>query len=135
MALKDSFVPRLMRAALSGGGVEVYGDGTQRRDLIHLDDVVQGIMAAWDKQYTGTTIIGSGRSVTVMELVEAVRAATGKALPVTHVPKKAGEMPAVIVDTSKAGRELGYVPAVGLVDGLRTVWQDFRERAEEPETA
>ena len=42
MQHKDSFVPRLMRAARDGHGVQVYGDGTQIRDLIHVDDIVSG---------------------------------------------------------------------------------------------
>lgn len=125
MGHKDSFIPRLMRAALSGTGVEVYGDGKQCRDFVHVDDVVQGIMAAWDKQYSATAIIGSGHSISVLELIDAVREATGKPLPVTHVPAKNGEMPAVIVDIATARRELGYVPAVDMTSGLRTVWRDF----------
>nr|WP_328796260.1 NAD-dependent epimerase/dehydratase family protein [Halosaccharopolyspora lacisalsi] len=129
MGHKDSFVPRLMRAALSGEGVEVYGDGAQSRDFVHIDDVVQGIMAAWDKQYVGEAVIGSGRSISVLELIDAVRGATGESLPVTHVPAKNGEMPAVIVNIDRARRELGYTPAVSLSEGLSTVWQDFRESA------
>jgi UDP-glucose 4-epimerase len=126
MEHKDSFIPRLMRAAMAGESVEVYGDGGQSRDFVHIDDVVQGILAAWDKQYTGTAIIGSGRSISVLELIEAVRAATGEAVPVVHVPPKNGEMPAVIVDLAKAQRELGYAPMVELTEGLRTVWEDFQ---------
>ncbi|QGK70792.1 NAD-dependent epimerase/dehydratase family protein [Allosaccharopolyspora coralli] len=129
MGHKDSFIPRLMRAALAGEGVEVYGDGSQSRDFVHLSDVVQGIMAAFDKQYTGSAIIGSGESISVTQLIEAVRAATGEPLPVEHVPAKQGEMPAVIVDVSTAKRELGYTPTMGLTDGLRTVWDDFRAAA------
>lgn len=125
MNQKDSFIPRLMRAALSGTGVEVYGDGSQCRDFVHIDDVVQGIVAAWDKEYSGTAVIGSGRSITVLELIDAVKAATEIDIPVTHVPAKNGEMPAVIVEVAKAERELGYQPAVELTDGLRTVWSDF----------
>ncbi|MGW3467928.1 NAD-dependent epimerase/dehydratase family protein [Saccharopolyspora sp. NPDC000995] len=126
MGHKDSFIPRLMRAALAGSGVEVYGDGSQSRDFVHIDDVVQGVLAAWDKQYSGTAVIGSGRSISVLELLDAVRSATGEAVPVTHVPAKNGEMPAVIVDVTKARRELGYAPNVELTEGLRTVWADFR---------
>lgn len=129
MGHKDSFVPRMMRASLAGGGVEIYGDGMQSRDFVHIDDVVHGIMAAWDKQYTGTAVIGAGRSFTVLELIDAVRAATDRPLPVTHVPAKNGEMPAVIVDVTKAQRELGYTPSVKLTDGLRTVWEDFQVTA------
>jgi UDP-glucose 4-epimerase len=125
MGHKDSFVPRMMRAALAGRGVQVYGDGLQRRDLVHVDDVVAAVLAAWDRRFTGTAIIGSGRSVTVLELLDAVRMVTGCAVPAEHVAAKPGEMPAVIVDISRAREHLGYRPSVSLVDGLTTVWQDF----------
>jgi UDP-glucose 4-epimerase len=126
MAAKDSFVPRLMRAARSGGGVQVYGDGLQARDLVHVEDVAAAIVAAWRRRFTGTAIIGAATSVTVLDLIEAARRATGAALPVEHVPAKTGEMPAVIVDISRARTELGYRPRYELADGLRTVWDDFR---------
>jgi len=125
MAHKDSFVPRLMRAALAGDGVEVYGDGEQRRDLVHVEDVARGFLTAWTHRLRGPMIIGAGRSVTVTELVEAARKATGRPIPVRHVPAKAGEMPAVVVDISRA-RSLGYEPRVELADGLVGVWEDFR---------
>jgi UDP-glucose 4-epimerase len=129
MAAKDSFVPRLMRAALAGGGVQVYGDGKQARDLVHVSDVTAGVLGAWRRRYVGTAIIGAGRSVTVLDLIDAARAATGAPLPVDHVPAKTGEMPAVIVDISRASTELDYHPRLDLTEGLRTVWDDFRAGA------
>jgi UDP-glucose 4-epimerase len=125
MRHKDSFVPRLMRAALSGQAVQIYGDGRQRRDLVHVDDAVAAVLAAWDRRFTGTAIIGSGASVTVLELLDTVRSVTGAPLPAEHVPAKPGEMPAVVVDISRAREQLGYQPSVSLVDGLAAVWRDF----------
>jgi UDP-glucose 4-epimerase len=125
MEHKDSFVPRMMRAALAGRGVQIYGDGLQRRDLVHVDDVTQAVLSAWDRRFTGTAIIGSGRSVTVVELLEAARTVTGAALPAEHIAAKPGEMPAVIVDIRQAREQLGYWPLVSLLDGLATVWKDF----------
>src|SRR5262249_39501014 len=125
MRHKDSFVPRLMRAAQSGQVVQIYGDGQQRRDLVHVDDAVAAVLAAWDRRFTGTAIIGSGSSVPVLELLDTVRTVTGSPLPAEHVPAKPGEMPAVIVDISRAREQLGYAPKVSLADGLATVWQDF----------
>jgi UDP-glucose 4-epimerase len=122
---KDSFVPRMMRAALAGRGIQIYGDGLQRRDLVHVDDAVAAVLAAWDRRFTGTAIIGSGRSVTVLELLDAVRRVTGCALPAEHIAAKPGEMPAVIVDISRACEQLGYRPSISLLEGLATVWQDF----------
>src|SRR6266571_1478420 len=53
MAHKDSFVPRLMRAARDGSTVRIYGDGTQCRDLVHVEDVARGVLTAWTQQARG----------------------------------------------------------------------------------
>jgi UDP-glucose 4-epimerase len=124
MTHKDSFVARLMRAAITGDTVEIYGDGTQRRDFVHVDDVVQGLLLAWRRRCTSSLIIGSGRSITVLDLLDQARRVTGRPLPAVHVAPKPGEMPAVVVDIGRA-RSLGYRPTVALEDGLLTAWADF----------
>src|SRR6266545_56744 len=124
MTHKDSLVARLMRAALDGATVEIYGDGTQRRDFVHVDDVVQGLLLAWRRRCTGSLIIGSGRSISVLDLLDQARRVTGRPLPAVHVAPKPGEMPAVVVDIGRA-RSLGYEPTVELEDGLLTAWADF----------
>ena len=127
MTEKDSFVPRLMRAARDGEGVQVRGDGTMIRDLVHVDDVVQGVLAAWRARHTGPLILGSGRSVSVNEMVATARRVTGAPIPVEHVPVGNGEMPAVVVDIS-AARAIGYAPSHDLESGMATVWPDFDPR-------
>ncbi|MEO3890337.1 NAD-dependent epimerase/dehydratase family protein [Nonomuraea sp. B5E05] len=124
MRHKDSFVPRLMRAAAENTGVQVYGDGTQLRDYVHVDDIVQAVQVAWRTGHNGPLVVGSGRSVSVNELIEAAREVTGAPIPVEHVAAKQGEMPAVVLDTSLA-KTLGYEPRHDLTTGLPTVWPDF----------
>jgi UDP-glucose 4-epimerase len=124
MQEKDSFVPRLMRAARAGTGVQVYGDGTQVRDLVHVDDIVAGMFLAWRAGFSGPLILGAGESVSVNDMVEAARGVTGSEIPVQNVPAKPGEMPAVILDVS-AARALGYEPTHDLKSGLSTVWPEF----------
>jgi len=121
---KDSFVPRLLRAAARDEGVEVYGDGEQRRDLVHVSDVARAFVCAVEGWPSGPVIVGSGRSHSVNSLVEAAREATGRPIPVRRVPAKPGEMPAVEVDLTRA-RGLGYEPTTGLAEGIATVWPEF----------
>jgi UDP-glucose 4-epimerase len=123
---KDSFVPRMLKAAATDQGVQVYGDGTQRRDLVHVHDVARAFaMAVQPAWPAGPTIIGSGSSVTVLDMLDAARAASGREIPADHVPAKGGEMPAVVVDTSRA-RSLGWQPQVSLTEGMATAWADLR---------
>ena len=116
-------MPRMMRAALTGTGVRVYGDGEQRRDLVFIDDVISSILLALDSRYDGRAIIGSGHSVSVLEMIETVRAVTGCPVPADHIDAPAGEMPAVVVDITN---DLGYRPTVSLEDGLAHTWQYFQ---------
>jgi UDP-glucose 4-epimerase len=124
MAEKDSFIPRLMRAARDGEGVQVRGDGTMLRDVVHVDDIVAGIFVAWRSGHSGPLILAGGKSVTVNEMVDAARRVTGRPIPAENVPVGPGEMPAVVVDIS-AARALGYQPAMNLDAGLATVWPEF----------
>ncbi len=127
MTEKDSFIPRLMRAARNGEGVKVRGDGTMLRDVVHVDDIVQGTLAAWRSGHSGPLILGAGRSVTVNEMVTIARQVTGAPIPAETVPVPRGEMPAVVLDIS-AARAIGYQPAHTLETGMATVWPDFDPR-------
>ena len=124
MAHKDSLVPRLMRAAASGGGVQVYGDGEQRRDLVHVADAARALALAVTDWPTGPVIIGGSRSYTVNEIVQVARDVTCRPIPAERIPPKPGEMPAVVVDVGRA-RARGYAPTTSLADGIRTAWADF----------
>lgn len=128
MGHKDSMVPRLMRAALAGDTVEIYGDGEQVRDFVHVHDVTTAFLLALSEGFTGPVIIGGGRSYSVNELVALAREVTGCALATRNVDPKPGEMPAVIVDPARA-HSLGWKPEVAFRDGLRTAWDYFREAA------
>ena len=128
MAHKDSFVPRLLRAAATGGGVDIYGDGEQRRDLVHVHDVARALEAAVADWPSGPVIVGGSRSYPVNEIAQAAREATDRPIPGQHVPPKPGEMPAVVVDISRA-RSRGFEPTVQLVDGIREAWADFAPAA------
>lgn len=132
MAHKDSFVPRLLRAAASGGGVEIYGDGSMRRDYIYVGDAVSAMTVAMRQRYSGPIVTGSGRSVSVSELVQAARQATGCEIPATLGEQRAGEMQAVVVDTSLA-RSLGFRAETNLEEGLRNAWKTFDTKALRPD--
>ncbi len=127
MTHKDSFVPRLLRAAASGGSVQIYGDGEQRRDLVHVADAALAMASAAVRWPSGPVIVAGGRSYSVNEITAAARDATGRPITVEHVAAKDGEMPAVVVDLARA-RSRGYRASVPLVDGLRETWAEFAPR-------
>ena len=62
--------------------------------------------------------------MSVLEVVEAVREVTGASFEVTHGPARPGEMPAVIVDPSRA-KSLSWSPHFDFETGLRGVWDEW----------
>jgi UDP-glucose 4-epimerase len=126
MQAKDSIVARLMRGIRLGTTFEIYGDGNQVRDYVHVHDVVAAMkLALTSEQWSGPMVIGSGESLSVHEVVAAVRDVSGAEVPVRHGPAKPGEMPAVIVDPSKA-HAAGWSPRYPrLADGLVGVWDEW----------
>ena len=132
MQAKDSIVARLMRVIRLGGDFEIYGDGSQVRDYVNAADVASAFrLALTSEAWTGPVVIGAGRSLSVLDVLDAVRTVTGASFEVRHGPAKPGEMPAVIVDPA-AAHEKGWEPKFTFEDGLARVWDEW-SRAE-PET-
>jgi UDP-glucose 4-epimerase len=127
MQAKDSIVARLMRAIRLGGTFEIYGDGRQVRDYVHVSDVIAAMrLALLDERWSGPVVIGAGRSLSVLEVIDAVRDVTGADLSVRHGPAKPGEMPAVVVDNSRA-RAAGWSPEFTFEEGLVGVWDEWSQ--------
>jgi UDP-glucose 4-epimerase len=127
MQAKDSIVARLMRAIRLGRTFEIYGDGRQVRDYVHAADVVEAVrLALSDDRWGGPMVIGTGTSLSVLDVIEEVRRVTGAELSVRHGPAKPGEMPAVIVDPSRA-RAAGWSPRYAFAEGVRGVWEEWSQ--------
>jgi UDP-glucose 4-epimerase len=127
MHAKDSIVARLMRGIRLGTTFEIYGDGRQLRDYVHVHDVVAAMRMALEREeWSGPVVIGSGASMSVLDVVDQVRQVTGAELPVRHGPAKDGEMPAVIVDPSRA-RASGWSPRFSFAEGLVGVWAEWSQ--------
>jgi UDP-glucose 4-epimerase len=125
MQAKDSIIARLMRVIRLGGSFEIYGDGTQVRDYVNAADVVSAFrLALRSEDWTGPVVIGAGTSLSVLQVLAAVRDVTGAEFDVRHGPAKPGEMPAVIVDPTGAHTK-GWSPRLDLVAGLTEVWEEW----------
>jgi UDP-glucose 4-epimerase len=125
MQAKDSIVARLMRGIRLGTTFEIYGDGLQVRDYVHVSDVVAAMRLGLERDdWSGPTVIGTGTSLSVLDVVQEVRQVSGAELPVRHGPAKPGEMPAVIVDPTRA-HTAGWAPRYTFSAGLVEVWDEW----------
>ncbi|BBY86475.1 NAD-dependent epimerase/dehydratase family protein [Mycolicibacterium tokaiense] len=123
-------------ALASGRNVTVFGDGSATRDYIYVDDVVRAFTASAEAppEVTGTFNIGTGRQISVVDLHRVIALLFDGAPPPFFAPARTGEVQNSALDARKAFRELGWVPAVNLIDGIeRTVaWLRSAQGADQP---
>src|SRR5258708_6882995 len=86
MQEKDSFVPRLMRAARDDSGVPGYGGRPHVPGLVHLDDIAAGLFPAWRAGVLGALIRGARAAVSGNDIVHGARRGPGSALAREKVP-------------------------------------------------
>jgi UDP-glucose 4-epimerase len=124
-------VPALMHA-LSRGMSFPMTAGEQTRDFVHVDDVVDALVAAAvAKDAAGEVFnVCSGEEHSIREVAEMVARLAGAgddALRIGEVPYRQNEVWRVVGSNEKARAILGWGPRVGLEDGLRRTWDAYRE--------
>lgn len=107
-------IPNVVRAAITGEPVTVYGDGSNVRDYIHVDDLARAHVLALETK--GTFNLGSGSGLTVLQVIDVVRWVTGSKIDVVFKPARQGDPKALVADISKARRVLGWAPRHSLED-------------------
>jgi len=125
------FVPAIVRrVAERQNPIEVWGDGEQRRDLVHADDVVDAALLALTRTSGFDTFnVGGGEAVSVNHVLARLTAIDGYTnAPVVHRNARPSAARARSFSIEKARRLLGYSPKVSLDEGLRRTLAWFRNR-------
>lgn len=114
-----------MNAIASGKPLTLFGDGSNVRDLVDADDVADAlIMAAQDNSWPGRVWnIGSGSGISNREVLDMVGRVAGKPVPVEHAPARPQDVQAIVLDCSKAERELGWRSIRQLEQTVAKIWQ------------
>jgi dTDP-L-rhamnose 4-epimerase len=120
-------VTTFVTRALNDLPAEVYEDGRESRDLVHVADVVQATMAAIDRPEAvgGTYNIGSGRALTLHEVASEISTALGGPPPVLSGRYRLGDIRHSLADLTRTRDVLGYEPKVdpgaGIAELARTL--------------
>lgn len=117
-ATESSVVAVFVRRALAGEACVVHGDGTQSRDLVHVDDAADALVKAMTHADGATVEVGTGTATSIAELQAAVARAVGTEVPVVAGDRRAHEPGEVVVDPRRAGPLLGWEPWTSLEEGL-----------------
>lgn len=130
---KSSVVAKFFKQALAGETLEIYGNGSQTRDFIYIDDLIQAILLSVKTDTGGEVFqIATYRETTVNEIAQKIEGIveknTGRKVTVRYGEKRVGDVQRNYSDISKAARILGYTPQFGLDEGLILTFEYFRKR-------
>ncbi|MBA2587363.1 MAG: NAD-dependent epimerase/dehydratase family protein [Alphaproteobacteria bacterium] len=103
-----------LRRAADGQVLEIHGDGSQRRDFVHVRDVVAANIAALESDVRGAVFnVGSGTSLSVKGLADMISPNQ------VHTEGRKGDSSATLADISRIKNALGWTPQVSFADGLK----------------
>ena len=131
--IPENLMPYVAQVAVgTRAELSVYGadyptdDGTGERDYIHVEDLARAHCAALD--YAARTPgceainVGTGTSVSVLQMVAAFERASGRHIPYRVVPRRAGDVAQMCANVAKAQRLLGWQAQMGLEEMCRSTW-------------
>jgi UDP-glucose 4-epimerase len=114
-------------------GFKIFGqdyetrDGSCLRDYVHVLDLADAHVRAIERLLGGgaslAANLGTGDGVTVLELLAAIERVTGKRVPADSAPRREGDAPALVADTTLVKRELGWTPSRNIDQIIGDAWR------------
>ncbi len=101
-----------------GETLTVHGDGSQRRDFVHVSDVVSANLAAFASDVTGIAMnVGSGTNISIQEIADLISPNQ------IHLPRRAGDAEVTLADITRIKKLIGWEPKMPFAEGLRQLMQ------------
>lgn len=123
-----NIIAQFAEKVAAGNSPTIYGDGTQTRDFIHVDDVVNGLIHAGDRASAGIYNIGTGESHSFNQVVDGINQVLGTDVPPTYIENPIPEevyVHSTCADTTKFTDETGWEPSIDFEQGLTLVCRHY----------
>jgi len=123
-------IRKFTRSIFEGAAIDLYGDGSSRRDYTYIDDIVSGVLGALDAP-RGYRVYNLGESATIplSDLVTLLERACGRAATRRFLPPQPGDVPLTYADISSAKAEIGYAPRIPIGEGIVRFVEWYRKNS------
>ncbi len=129
-------IPKFMLRCLAGKPMMIFGDGSQTRDFMFVEDTARGILLAGvSEDAVGQTInLGQGKEISITDLAAEVSAVVGRGkAEVVHIDSRPGDVMRLYADSTQADSLLGFTPEVSLGEGLERLMKWYGDSGRSPE--
>jgi UDP-glucose 4-epimerase len=123
-------IPTLLRSVYTGDVFSLFGDGEQTRDYIYVTDTARLALALYEEPAARGLVvnIGSGREISMLELIERLEQAVGRSIPIERKPPRPGDVRRLCADPSLLQSLVSERPEVTLDDGLAATVAYYERR-------
>ena len=126
----DMAIHRFTQKIHRGEPLQLFGDGSSARDYTYIDDIINGIVRAWQTPLGYEVLnLGESQTITLRELITLLEENLGRKARVEQLPDQPGDVPLTNADISKARRMIGYNPTTPVRDGIRSFVQWYLSQA------
>jgi len=124
-------IHKFTRLIDNGRPVPLFGDGLSKRDYTYIDDIVDGVLKAADKNVPyGIFNIGESQTTELRELIGLIEKNLGKKAIIESHPDQPGDVPITYADITRAKEVLGYNPTTKVSDGVKKFVEWYIENRE-----
>ena len=125
----DLAIHKFTRLIAEGRPIQVFGDGTTRRDYTYIDDIIQGVRASIDYDTSMHEVFNLGESETteLSRLINLLEECLGVEAVIDRQPMQPGDVPTTYADISKARKLLNYHPLTKIEEGIPRFVEWYRE--------
>lgn len=123
--LYGNVIPIFAERLLDGEPLPIYGDGTQTRDFLNVRDVAEANYLAAIGTKTGVYNLGSGESITILQLVEKMQRVSGRQSDIIYLSRRPADVLHCKANTKKIEHELDFRASIWLDEGLKEYWDWF----------
>jgi UDP-glucuronate 4-epimerase len=145
----DLAISKFMRLIAAGEEVPMFGDGSTSRDYTYINDIIEGVLAAYhiitaarsfaqspkessssaDTSFFRIYNLGSDHPITLAEMIDAIAKVVGKPARIKRMPMQPGDVERTWADLVRSREELKYAPSTSFQDGLATQFDSLTSPA------
>ena len=123
------------RQIMAGQAIKVFNHGKMRRDFTFVDDIVSGVLAAFDRPPQDNGVeppaalynLGNSHAEDLMHFIGVLENALGRKAIIDFQPMQAGDVPETFADIAASTRDLGFSPTMGIEQGIPKFVEWYRE--------
>jgi UDP-glucose 4-epimerase len=123
---QQGVIPYLIKAALDGNEMSIWGDGTARKDYLYINDLIEATDILVKQKALGLFNVSQGSSYSLKEIIAIVEQVSGNKISINYKDAFFGDNTQVVVDSNKIRNTLMWKPRITIAEGVRRTFQKLK---------